>query len=397
VSIFGNFDYCDQRMKKVTMDKSAALTSSSLSVREGDRIPRQMDSCQVAVVEWIKEQDGLPQVIHYELAQLGYQPLYFDYDAPIAPDVDVVFTFGPYGKFLPIPQKLARLPIGKRPMLVHWNTVGLPDVRLPWPLVQGLGACRSWMGRLDNTENPILRAVAKKLIASWESRILRFRYGGDYYSAYGKGWLNVLADTSAIYAQIHNRHGLPTVVAPWGATPKWYADLDLERDIDVLWIGQRGSGRRGELLDRIRQELRAYGVEIYVADNQENPFIFGAERTRFLNRAKITLNLTRTWYDDNFSRFAMAAPNRSLIISEPLLPHCPQYKSGTHYVSASIDKLAETIMYYLRQEDERLRIVENAYQLVTTELTFRNSIQAIMDAVHSKRFPMAMSNNGVHP
>jgi spore maturation protein CgeB len=86
-----------------------------------------------------------------------------------------------------------------------------------------------------------------------------------------------------------------------------------------------------------------------------------------------------------------------LIISEPLLPHCPQYKSGTHYVSASIDKLAETIMYYLRQEDERLRIVENAYQLVTTELTFRNSIQAIMDAVHSKRFPMAMSNNGVHP
>jgi hypothetical protein len=205
--------------------------------------------------------------------------------------------------------------------------------------------------------------------------------------------LNVFADSSVIYAQLHRQHGLPTVVAPWGATLRWYADLGLKRDIDVLWMGQRGSRRRGKLLDRIRQELGSHGVEMRVADNQESPFIFGQERTEFLNRAKITLNLARTWYDDNYSRFAMAAPNRSLIVSEPLLPHCPQYEAGTHYVSAPADRIAEAIVYYLKNEDERLRIVENAYQLVTTALTFRNSIKTIMDAV-SKTRQAACTGNG---
>jgi hypothetical protein len=135
----------------------------------------------------------------------------------------------------------------------------------------------------------------------------------------------------------------------------------------------------------VREELRVHGIEIYVADNEENPFIFGEERTRFLNRAKITLNLTRTWYDDNFSRFAIAIPNRSLMVSEPLLPHCPQYKAGVHYVSTPIDSLTEMIVYYLKHDDERLRIIENAYQLVTTVLTWRNSIKTIMEAVRKVR------------
>jgi spore maturation protein CgeB len=77
----------------------------------------------------------------------------------------------------------------------------------------------------------------------------------------------------------------------------------------------------------------------------------------------------------------MAAPNRSLIVSEPILPHCPQYEPGVHFVSASIDKLSETILYYLQHDEARERIVENAYRLTTAELTFRNSIKKIMDEV----------------
>jgi hypothetical protein len=117
----------------------------------------------------------------------------------------------------------------------------------------------------------------------------------------------------------------------------------------------------------------------------ENPFIHNEERTRLLNRSKIVLNLTRTWYDDNFSRFAMAAPNRSLIVSEPLLPHCPQYQAGIHYVSAPIDRLTDTIVHYLEHEDERQIIVEDAYQLVTTELAFGNSVARMMKAVTERR------------
>jgi ubiquinone/menaquinone biosynthesis C-methylase UbiE len=150
-------------------------------------------------------------------------------------------------------------------------------------------------------------------------------------------------------------------------------------------MGGWGSHRRQRLFERVRKELDKQGVSFYIADNVQNPFIFGDIRTEFLNRAKITLNLTRTWYDDNFSRFALAIPNRSLIVSEPLLTHCPAYRPGIHYVSAPIEKLAETILYYLAHEEERSQIVDNGYQLVTTDLRFGNSIQAIMEAVDKYR------------
>ena len=339
------------------------------------------DAYQVALVEWFPEQDGLSQVICRELVELGYRPVYFKYDERVPSGTDVVFTYGPYGKLLPILHQLECLSGQERPLTVHWNMEGLPDLRLPWFVMRSLGAVRSWIGRLSLASNNQVRTLVNKFTTPWENRILRFRYIGDYHYAYQQGLLTMLADSSAIYAQLHSQHGLPTVSAPWGATPIWYEDLSLERDIDVLWLGQRGSKRRGNLLDRVRRELAPHGVKIHVADNEENPFIYGRERTHYLNRAKITLNLTRTWYDDNYSRFIMAIPNRSLIVSEPLLPHCTHYEAGKHYATAPIDELASTILYYLEHEAERQRIVEDAYHFVTRKLTLHLSIKTIMDAL----------------
>jgi len=105
------------------------------------------------------------------------------------------------------------------------------------------------------------------------------------------------------------------------------------------------------------------------------------------------LNLTRTWYDDNFSRFAYATANRSLVVSEPLLPHCSDYEAGVHYVSAPINKLAQSIVYYLVHDDEHQAIVENAYQLVTTKLSFRNSISGLIDAAITKHKSIGILND----
>lgn len=339
-------------------------------------------SYHVAVVQWT-ENDGIAAALYDEFARLGHCPQYFGFDRPIPTGADIVFSFAPYGRFLQIPRQLGRMPAHTRPILVHLNTEGMPDLRIPWPLMRAVSEWRSWLGRRCDADNPL-----NQLLLQWaDGRLHRFRYVGDYHYAYRRGWLDVFADTSAIYAEIHSRHGLPTIYAPWGATPTWYADLGRDRDIDVLWMGKRGSGRRSSILDRVREELARHGVTVYVADNVENSFIFGDERTEFLNRAKITLNITRTWYDDNFSRFALAAPNRSLIVSEPLLPHCPAYRAGTHYVSAPIDALAETILYYLDHVEERKRITDNAYRLATTELQFCNSINRIMQAVETCMMP----------
>ena len=329
------------------------------------------------------ESDGIAEVISDELNALGYQTIHFQIGSLIPRKAEVVFSFGPYGNFLTIPRQLAKVPPGQKPIFVHWNTEGIPDLRIPWKIMSSIAGWRSWLGRVQNPRNGHPRIPgAERLFSLNQTKMLRFRYLGDYYYAHRRGWLDIFADTSEIYAEIHRQHGLPTIVAHWGATPQWYKNLGLERDIDVLWMGTRGTKRRSVILDRVRSQLEANGVRMHVADGKENPFIFGDDRIYYLNRSKITLNITRTWYDDNFSRIALAAPNRSLIVSEKILPHCPSFLAGTHYVAVPVEELAETILYYLEHEEERSRIVDNAYHLVTTKLLFRESIKSIMDAVN---------------
>lgn len=101
----------------------------------------------------------------------------------------------------------------------------------------------------------------------------RLRRLGDYEYAYRKGWINILADSSMIYARLNENRGIPTIHIPWGPTSSVYADLGLERDIDVLWMGTRGTRRRSRLLDQVRQELRSYGVEMYFADKSTRSFL----------------------------------------------------------------------------------------------------------------------------
>lgn len=341
---------------------------------------------RVALLVW-DETDGIADVIGDELDQLDYQTLLLHPHESIPPEVSFVFTFGPYGKLLEFLSQLDQVAETKRPISVHWNTEGIPDPRLPWLLVRSIGSQRSsadlFLSRLRSDR---LRTLVHRFaLAILRARMLRFRYVGDLYYAYRKGWVHVLGDTSQIYAEMRSRHGLPTLFIPWGITAKWYADLELERDIDVLWMGKKATRRRSVILHQLRDQLRNRGLKVYMADNEENSFIFGRTRTELLNRSKITLNLTRTWYDDNFSRFILAAPNRSLIVSERLLPHCPYFEPGTHYMAAPADALFNLILRCLEDEEGRSQIVENCYKLVMNKLKLRNSIQAIMEAGEQKR------------
>jgi hypothetical protein len=124
-------------------------------------------------------------------------------------------------------------------------------------------------------------------------------------------------------------------------------------------------------------------------DGVEHPYVFGEERTILLNRTKIALNLLREEWDDNSMRYCLAAPNRALIVTEPTLKHTP-LRPGVHLVEAPIDRMVDTICYYLEREEERQRIVDQAYQLVTTELTMRQGLAQILERIALLR------SNGVH-
>jgi len=345
----------------------------------------------VALVRWQKA-DEISDAIGYELRRLGHRVHYFHYDAPIPSDANLVLTFAPYNRFIQIPHQLAALPPTRRPLFVHWNTENPPDLRIPWFIVKPISAWRTWLGKVRPTHGSVGRLSDRLPLAMLHQRMAKFRYVGDAHYTYQQGWVHAFFDCSEIYSAYHRRHGLPSAFVPFGTMAGAYADLQLERDIDVLWLGKRRTRRRHRLLERLRAQLSRRGVRLLVVDGVEHPLIYGALRTQILNRAKLTLNLLPTWYDCCLlTRFHMAAPNRSLVLGEPSLPHSSQIRAGEHYVAAPIAELAGAIQHFLTHTAEREDIVARAYDLTTTQLTLANSVKTLLTHVQSLRHEVATS------
>lgn len=341
----------------------------------------QKSTYRVAIVNW-GDYDAIAQAIEKELVQQGHQVVHFKFDHPVPTDVDVVFSFAPYGRLMQIPHQLAQIPVGKRPLFLHWNTENYPDPKLPWSIIRPIAAIRSWVDRLHDADAGWAKSLLNMPpISTIDKRMVRFRLIGEYQYAYQCGKLDMLFESSKLYTEERNQHGVPAIFVPWGTVPDWFEDLKLERDIDVLWMGKRRTKRRSQLLDTIYEQLTAKGYNVYIADNEMKPFVYGDERTKMLNRAKITLNIESEAYDNALPyRYHVVAPNRSLVVSESLLPHYLT-ESDKHYVAAPYDQMVETLLYYLKNDEERLKIVDEAYRLVTTELTIGNAVSTVMSHV----------------
>ncbi len=234
-------------------------------------------------------------------------------------------------------------------------------------------------------ESSAARTLGRLLQYLWGKQSLaRFCHLGDYCYAYRHGWADLYAFSSDIYARMYASHGLPAVHVPWGTVRNQFAGLNLNRDIDVLWMGVRRTKRRSALIEMLRAQMQDCGRRTYIADGQENPLVFGDTRTSILHRTKIVLSHQFMGYEDVLTRrFHMVAGNRCLVISELTPPHNPELIPGRHYVASPVDQLVETIVHYLEHEEERCELVENAYRLVTTKLTFHNTVRTVMDAART--------------
>jgi hypothetical protein len=240
---------------------------------------------------------------------------------------------------------------------------------------------RSYIGRQAHHENP------RPFFRFLNRKAHRFRYLGDYLYAHRKGLMAMLFDCSRLYVDMEKSLGMTAHYIPWGTLQSDYSMLNLNRDIDVLWMGKPRGSRRNDLVKLLREELAKYGKKMVVIDGVEHPYVYGRERTELFNRSRITLNLLPAWDAYNYLfKFHLAAGNRSLLVSERFLDHAPEYIDGYHYVASSVENLVPTLIHYCEKKEERTRITENAYELVTTNLTMTNSIRKIMSLVDSEEF-----------
>ncbi len=140
---------------------------------------------------------------------------------------------------------------------------------------------------------------------------------------------------------------------------------DIERDIDVLFVGAR-LPRRTRILDRLS---RNFHVEVRRA--------FGNEMVRLFNRARIVLNIHAEHALDTETRVYEALGCGALLITERLSEENP-FEPGKHLVEAAHEsELEAAIEHYLSSPDERERIADAGHREAMDRHTYHSRAQQI--------------------
>jgi hypothetical protein len=277
----------------------------------------------------------------------------------------VVWLHGSPSWFPTVVRQLAAMPESERPLVVCWHSEPLPPPRaagLPRPRLH-------------------LREVAKIL--------LRDSRATDVYTNHRRleelarrGLPDLLVVTSRGRQEFLAERGIAAQCVPFGYLPVHGRHLGLDRDIDVLMLGAQEIPRRKRRL----RYLRSRGVDVVAKGSWSDPACWGEGRTELLNRTRILVNLQRYAGDVSHLRLIMAGAAKTLLVSEPMYAPEPAVP-GEHYVSVTVEEMPDAIGHYLAHEDERRRIVENAYRLVTEEMTAERSVGAIVSLIgqHPKR------------
>jgi hypothetical protein len=197
-----------------------------------------------------------------------------------------------------------------------------------------------------------------------------------------EGLVDAVATTTVARVERFAEVGLDAAWIPQSIAPHVYADLGLERDIPVLFLGAMDVPRRRLLAWRLRRA----GIDLTAVGDWKDPRFWGDERTRLMNRAVITLNLNR--FAGNFpdTRFNLAAANRSLIVSEPVYRPDP-YVAGETHVEAEPADLAAVLAHWLADDEGRERMINAAYETVMTQLQRGPAIAALCALLAGEAVP----------
>jgi hypothetical protein len=253
-------------------------------------------------------------------------------------------------------RSLECLPRRDRPHVVVWHYEPLPP-----PDCAGLPRPRL-----------TFREIAKIL--------LRDRRGTDVYTNYRtirelhrKAIINQLVVTTRGRQDFLAERGIASEWVPLGYAPHHGRSLELNRDIDVLFLGVAHVPRRQRILKR----MESMGLQVVAKGDWHAPDCWGEARTRLLNRTKILLNFPRTEGEMSGLRFILGMSNKALVVSEPVYRPDP-YTVGTHFLSAAIDDIPDLVGHYLKNEGARAKITEAAFEHLHREVTLERMAEQLV-------------------
>jgi len=167
--------------------------------------------------------------------------------------------------------------------------------------------------------------------------------------------------------------GIPAHFVPLGYHSGLGRRMNLERDIDVLFIGTLDDSRHRSAI----RFLRSKGIQVKAMGSWNPGPTWGDARTDLINRAKIFLNIQRHAGQYSGYRMLLGMGNGSLVVSEPVHDPFP-YEPGVHYVESTLAQMPETILKYLNDDAARNTIAESGYRFATESLTIEKSMQQMI-------------------
>jgi hypothetical protein len=181
--------------------------------------------------------------------------------------------------------------------------------------------------------------------------------------------------------------GIPAEFVPVGWHPMWGHYQNLVRDTDVVFLGniRKKNDHRARVIRTAQKQLALKGHSIKVIDGD----CFGRTRTELLNRTKILLDVVRAPWEIPGMRLLIGMSCGAMVMSCGFRGNAGPYRPGIHFIEAGPETLVDTLVNYLKNENQRSIIAEAGRKLVMETLTMENCLNRILEqaakSIHKHR------------
>jgi len=173
-----------------------------------------------------------------------------------------------------------------------------------------------------------------------------------------------------------------------------------ERPIDVLFLGHL-TQRREQLFVRAAPVLSSYRCYLHLSDASEpilpgrNSFMNTATAVGLAQRAKIVLNVHhgQDKYFEWHRIVMLGIWQRALVVSEPS-GEAPPFRAGVDFVEAELDRIPDTLAYYLscvEGQKKGQEIAERGFETLRRDCGLADSLRSLILGLYRvPRFPEPM-------
>jgi hypothetical protein len=320
----------------------------------------QAGAIDIVVLPWVKMSTA-PMVVE-AFRELGLEADAVAQDDFVAAPGRIAFLGGNARFHEPVLDRIRGVPPAERPFVIVWHTEPLP-----LPRASGLRTARL-------TARELAKIILRDRRINDARSNARLMHRVDE-----EGIVDLLTVSEKTFQAFLADEGIITDHIPLGYHEGHGHLLNLERDIDVLFLGDQHVRRRKRILQRLERE----GINVQSVGDYSDPRFWGDARTELLNRTKILLNISRHPGLQNDVRLMIGMATGALVVSEPIYLPDP-YVPGVHYVEAPLDELAQTLRRYLDDRQAREELTAAAHTFVTQELTMKNCFARMLDAAARK-------------